>query len=213
MALAIPCPCCVPPSSVRRRMRSRVPCRRATRSLPRSGFRRVILPESITAQVECQQESTKATRVRLAEDECHLPKVQHELRIRAQQVTAEVAVEIVLLNVRDERLQDDIELLRDDDRIAQCKPHVGEHSHGSLLDSPSPTPLSHEAHGTGVDLRPEPTTARFIYARFRSPQRHFPLWRCRDHDIADPQFASKRRGKCPESVRATGRIPAGPAAY
>src|ERR1019366_711457 len=123
MALAMPCPCCVPPSNVRRTMRSRVPCRRATRSPPRSGFRGVILPESTAAQVECQQESTKATRVRLAEDERPLPKVQHEFRIRAQQVTADVAVEIVILSVRDERLQDDIEVLRDDDRIAQCKPH------------------------------------------------------------------------------------------
>ena len=47
----------------------------------------------------------------------------------------------------------------------------------------------------------EPTTARFIAAGFRSPQRHSALWRCRDHDRADPQFASKRRGKCPQSVR------------
>src|ERR1035437_4852696 len=55
----------------------------------------------------------------------------------------------------------------------------------------------------------EPTTARFILAGFLSPQSYFPLWRCRDHDRADPQFASKRRGKCPESVRATGGIPTG----
>jgi hypothetical protein len=39
-------------------------------------------------------------------------------------------------------------------------PHIGEHSHGRILDAPSPTLLSHEAHGTRVDLRPEPTTAR-----------------------------------------------------
>src|ERR1017187_1865704 len=162
MALAMPCPCCVPPSNVRRTMRSRVPCRRATRSLPRSGFRRVILPERTAAQVECQQESTKATRVRLAEDERHFAKVQHELRIGAQQVTADVAVEVVVLDVRDERLKHDIELLRDDDRIAQHKPHVGEHSHGSLLDAASPTLLSHQTHRTRVDLLPESTIKRLV---------------------------------------------------
>src|ERR1035437_4490728 len=88
------------------------------------------------------------------------PQAQHELRICAQQVPAEVAVEVVLLDVRDERLKHDIELLRDDDRIAQCMPHIGENSHGGYFDAPSPTFLSHEAHGTRVDLRPEPATAR-----------------------------------------------------
>src|ERR1019366_3641380 len=53
----------------------------------------------------------------------------------------------------------------------------------------------------------EPTTARLITSRFLSPQRHFALWRCRDHDRADPQNAVKRHGKCPESVRRTGWIP------
>src|ERR1035437_5681593 len=152
MALAIPCPCCVPPSNVRRTMRSRVPCRRATRSLPRSGFRGVILPESTAAQVECQQKSTKATSHRLAEDERHVPKVQHELRIGAQQVTANVAVEVVILDV----------LLRDDDRIAQHKPHIGEHAHRSLLDAPTPSLLSHQTHRTRVDLRPESTIKRLL---------------------------------------------------
>src|ERR1035437_9142487 len=56
MAVAMPWPCWVPPSSVRRTIRSSVPCRRATRSRGGSDFRVVILPESTVVQVECQHD-------------------------------------------------------------------------------------------------------------------------------------------------------------